>query len=177
MQITIASNAREIVSLQLSGQQLTVVAEIAAKSEVSCIDCLNDMIVAGFWDMTVSIYTSGGHQLQSISVGNDIMTRSILIAELEKELYLLCGLGDGSLLSYKVSRDGSVSEKKKIVIGTKPINLRCFQYVNAPFCWMNNGDSNSLTIFADTEASPTFLPPLIVRQSSIVRAESLCSLI
>ena len=52
--------------------------------------------------------------------------RSVLFARLEGVPYLLCGLGDGHLLSWRVEGQG-LAERKRLALGTKPVTLRTFK--------------------------------------------------
>lgn len=58
-------------------------------------------------------------------IGGEVMPRSVLCTSFEGTPYLLCGLGDGQLVNYRIEGNGLV-EKKKIALGTKPITLRTF---------------------------------------------------
>lgn len=49
---------------------------------------------------------------------------SVLLAKLEEEQYVLLGLGDGALLIYRVDNRWRLLDRKKLVLGTKPILLR-----------------------------------------------------
>jgi hypothetical protein len=51
---------------------------------------------------------------------------SVLFARLEGVTYLLCGLGDGHLLTWRVEGEG-LAERKKLALGTKPVTLRTFK--------------------------------------------------
>lgn len=55
------------------------------------------------------------------------LLRSVLLALFEGTPYLLCGLGDGTLLNYRIQEDHGLTEKKKLALGTKPISLRSFK--------------------------------------------------
>jgi hypothetical protein len=52
--------------------------------------------------------------------------RSVLFARFEGVTYLLCGLGDGHLLTWRVEGEG-LAERKKLALGTKPVTLRTFK--------------------------------------------------
>ena len=55
------------------------------------------------------------------------MPRSVLLATLDDKPYLLCGLGDGTLLSYCIEEGLNLADCKKLALGTKPITLREFR--------------------------------------------------
>lgn len=55
----------------------------------------------------------------------------------EETPYLMCGLGDGSLLYFIMDTTGQLKEKKKIILSTQPLTLfkhrsNVFAYVNQP---------------------------------------------
>ena len=57
----------------------------------------------------------------------EITPRSILTAKFEGTQYLLCALGDGSLFYFIVTAAGTLSDKKKVTLGTQPTVLRKFR--------------------------------------------------
>ena len=57
----------------------------------------------------------------------------MLLAALEGVPYLLCALGDGQLLNFRIDpASGALSERKKLALGTKPAELRAFRSRCAP---------------------------------------------
>lgn len=65
--------------------------------------------------------------LTTHELGGEVMPRSVLFANFDSKPYLLCGLGDGTLLSYRVAEDLGLADRKKLTLGTKPISLREFK--------------------------------------------------
>ncbi|NWQ68532.1 DDB1 protein, partial [Neopipo cinnamomea] len=58
----------------------------------------------------------------------EIIPRSILMTTFESSHYLLCALGDGALFYFGLSLDtGSLSDRKKVTLGTQPTVLRTFR--------------------------------------------------
>lgn len=55
------------------------------------------------------------------------------MAEFDGVRYVLCGLADGSLLSFKVRGDGKCYDRKQLTLGTKQIQLKSFRYHNEDF--------------------------------------------
>lgn len=52
----------------------------------------------------------------------------MLLAALEGVPYLLCALGDGQLLNFRIDpASGALSERKKLALGTKPAELCAFR--------------------------------------------------
>ena len=60
-------------------------------------------------------------------LGGEIIPRSILITKFEGTNYLLCALGDGSLFYFVVSSAGTLTDRKKVTLGTQPTVLRKFR--------------------------------------------------
>lgn len=66
----------------------------------------------------------------------EIIPRSLLICVLESSCYLLCALGDGSMFYFTLNlEDGTLSQKKKVTLGTQPTVLKTFRY----FCYFLKG--------------------------------------
>lgn len=53
---------------------------------------------------------------------------SVLFSIFEGVPYLLCGLGDGHLVTYRL-QDG-LTDMRKLALGTKPITLKSFRFVH-----------------------------------------------
>ncbi len=69
----------------------------------------------------------------------DIIPRSILMVMFGGIAYLLCALGDGTLLYYQLEpTSGRLSSSKKVVLGTKPVTLKTFK----------SSDSHVTNVFA-----------------------------
>ncbi len=66
-------------------------------------------------------------QFSSDYLSSDIIPRSILMAQFENTNYLLCALGDGSLIYFVMTSQG-LADKKKVTLGTQPTILRKFRY-------------------------------------------------
>uniref|UniRef100_A0AAQ6AII6 DNA damage-binding protein 1 n=1 Tax=Amphiprion ocellaris TaxID=80972 RepID=A0AAQ6AII6_AMPOC len=61
-------------------------------------------------------------------LGGEIIPRSILMTTFEGSYYLLCALGDGALFYFGLDlQTGSLSERKKVTLGTQPTVLRTFR--------------------------------------------------
>ena len=53
------------------------------------------------WDLTVRVVSVPSlAEAASVALGGEIIPRSLLFADFEGSPYLLCGLGDGTFLSY-----------------------------------------------------------------------------
>ena len=83
----------------------------------------------GLWtDITVRLVKLPSlEEITKEHLGGEIIPRSILITKFEGTNYLLCALGDGSLFYFVVSTAGTLTEKKKVTLGTQPTVLRKFR--------------------------------------------------
>ena len=130
--IAIALNSRHVVVLQLlEGGKLESKFQIAVEDEVSCLHCSDDILAVGLWNLSLVTFSmDDSHLIESISLAEEVMARSILVTQFEESHFLLCGLGDGSLISYRFDDAAKLQDRKKLIIGTKPITLRSFRYVH-----------------------------------------------
>jgi len=131
--VAIALNSRNLVILQiLESGNLRSKFTIAVPDEISCLDCSDDLLVVGLWNVSFILYSmTDSTEIEILSIGEEVMARSILLTQFEGSKFLLCGLGDGSLISYKFDDHAALQDRKKIIIGTKPISLRSFRYDNS----------------------------------------------
>lgn len=61
-------------------------------------------------------------------LGGEIIPRSILMAHFDLTSYLFTAIGDGSLFYYILDNEtGTLSEKKKVILGTQPTQLKIFK--------------------------------------------------
>lgn len=106
--------------------------------EVACLDLSvldetavrSDLLAVGVWtDISASIFRLPTLQpLNSEKLGGEIIPRSILMASFEGMNYLLCALGDGSMFYFTLNKhDGSLTDKKKVTLGTQPTTLKTFR--------------------------------------------------
>lgn len=87
-----------------------------------------EIVVVGTWSMKAILFSLPELKLlTSHELGGEVMPRSVLFANFDSKPYLLCGLGDGTLLSYRVAENLDLAERKKLTLGTKPISLREFK--------------------------------------------------
>jgi len=125
--IVAALSSKRVTVLQAEGNQLVTKAVLQSEDEISCVSCSKDLIAVGLWDMSVVIYsTTDFKMIDKTPLGEEVMARSVLFTNFQGYNFLLCGLGDGSLISYKIDK-ATLYDRKKLVIGTKPITLRSFR--------------------------------------------------
>nr|CCA20849.1 predicted protein putative [Albugo laibachii Nc14] len=83
----------------------------------------------GFWTSSSVCVLSlpSLDELSKETFDKDLLPRSVLCASFEDSDYLLIGLGDGSLVTCHLDREfGTLSERKRISLGTQPISLSAF---------------------------------------------------
>ena len=87
------------------------------------------LVAVGLWtDITVRLLKLPTfEEITKEALGGDIIPRSILMAQFEGTNYLLCALGDGSLFYFLMNTSGSLTDKKKVTLGTQPTVLRKFK--------------------------------------------------
>lgn len=86
----------------------------------------------GTWDMRVCVLALPSLAVVAEQPAKDVIPRSVLLANCDGCCYLLCGMGDGSLLTHSIdATTGSLADRKSVVLGTKPINLSFFTSMGA----------------------------------------------
>eukprot|EP00889_Picochlorum_renovo_P004265 jgi/Picre1/31295/NNA_006648.t1 len=127
--IAVALSSRQVHLFQCSEKGITEAFSVQLEEEISCIDCSEGLLAVGLWNMTVMTYSIPSfEEVEQISLAEDVMARSILVSDFDGSRYLLCGLGDGSLLSYNIDSRNETKDRRKLILGTKPVNLRSFRY-------------------------------------------------
>lgn len=93
----------------------------------------------GLWtDLTVRVL-----ELPSLTeavceqLGGDTMARSVLFTRFEQQAYLLVGLGDGNLISFRINMSNAFAlvDRKKVSLGTQPIFLTTFWTENTGYAF------------------------------------------
>lgn len=106
--------------------------------EVACLDISlldekssrTDLVAVGLWtDISVCVLSLPSLEILKIEkLGGEIIPRSILMTGFEGINYLLCALGDGSMFYFTMNKmDGTLSDKKKVTLGTQPTILKTFR--------------------------------------------------
>lgn len=90
----------------------------------------SDLVAVGLWtDISACVLRLPSLETLTIEkLGGEIIPRSILMTCFEGINYLLCALGDGSMFYFSLNGvDGTLSEKKKVTLGTQPTILKTFR--------------------------------------------------
>lgn len=92
------------------------------RSEVACVGLWTDISVR-----LLRLLPTGLEEISREYLGGEIIPRSVLLAKFERINYLLCALGDGTLFYFVLAANGSLTDKKKVTLGTQPTVLRKFR--------------------------------------------------
>lgn len=138
-QLAVALGGGNLVYLEIVEGALVEKAQTKLDAEISCVDITPsgsaeraDLIAVGTWSVQLILFSTPC--LRNITVealGGEIIPRSILLAQFEEVAYVLCGLGDGHFINYKLEAGGVLTDKKKLALGTKPITLRTLKVGDA----------------------------------------------
>ena len=147
-QLLLASG-RVLLLLVLDGRRLRLERQLTLDEEISCLDCTplggSSAVAASFvavcmWrDYTVRVLRASTLEEVSREKLGETVARSVLFAQFESDdasnasSYLMCGLGDGNLISFELApTNAALSGRKKLAIGTSGIELRAFQTKDGP---------------------------------------------
>ncbi|CAM0140049.1 unnamed protein product [Umbelopsis sp. WA50703] len=132
----ISTGEGTLIVLEYSTGKLVKQGLMKLDNEIACIhinqfplEYKDDVIVVGFWtSMRAQLLSARDFNvIATIELGGDIIPRSIVLTEFEKELFLLIALGDGQLFNFQVDPlTFQLSNQKKVSIGTQPLNLNTF---------------------------------------------------
>ncbi|CAH3106628.1 unnamed protein product [Pocillopora meandrina] len=128
----------ELYYLEIIAGNLNLISHTTLEHEVACLDITPtydsdtraQLVAVGLWtDISVRVLKLPGcEQLFVEMLGGEIIPRSILKTSFEGIHYLLCALGDGTLFYFTMDPNtGSLSERKKVTLGTQPTMLRTFK--------------------------------------------------
>eukprot|EP00004_Rigifila_ramosa_P012847 TRINITY_DN2819_c0_g1_i1.p1 TRINITY_DN2819_c0_g1~~TRINITY_DN2819_c0_g1_i1.p1 ORF type:complete len:1140 (+),score=324.51 TRINITY_DN2819_c0_g1_i1:3-3422(+) len=132
----VCASGSTLYFLQVLQNSIVMKKKAVLANEISCVSLhmteQGHLIGAvGFWREAsfslISFPTLDIFHTEHIS--GDFLCRSLLLHKFSEisPLYLLCALGDGTLLSYIVTEEGTLKEKRKATLGTQPLTLSVFQ--------------------------------------------------
>ncbi|KAL8139852.1 hypothetical protein V2J09_005873 [Rumex salicifolius] len=141
-QVLLATSGRNVVYLEIGDGTLTEVAHKQLDHEISCLDInpigensnKSQLAAVGMWtNISVRVFSLPELDLKTEEwLGGEIIPRSVLLCSFEGISYLLCALGDGHLLNFLLNTSaGTLSDRKKVSLGTQPITLRTFSSKNS----------------------------------------------
>ncbi|CAO3672742.1 unnamed protein product [Umbelopsis vinacea] len=125
-----------LIVLEFKGGKLVHSRSTKLENEIACIhinqfplEYDDDVIVVGYWtSMRTQVLSARDLSvISTVDLGGDIIPRSILLTEFEKDLFILVALGDGQLFNFQVDPlTLQLSNQKKVSIGTQPLTLNTF---------------------------------------------------
>jgi len=138
-QIAVVVGGKNLFYLEIEGDSFKTVAEKAMPHEISCLDISPvhgeraTFCAVGTWvDISLRLLQLPDFkELVLDALGGEVIPRSVLLCPMEGVPRLLCALGDGQLVTYVVAEDGTLSERKKVSLGTQPILLNSFHSKNS----------------------------------------------
>lgn len=134
----------KLIYMQTHESTFQNMAELEFPRDISCIDLalignldrlsgqrqltLDDnapspFITVGLWDdSTIFLYKLADNKLEKLNettVVRDVLSRSVLLTRMDRVIYLMVALGNGSLHYYQFNEQtGQLSEEKKATLGT-----------------------------------------------------------
>uniref|UniRef100_A0A1B6DPY2 DNA damage-binding protein 1 n=2 Tax=Clastoptera arizonana TaxID=38151 RepID=A0A1B6DPY2_9HEMI len=131
----------DLYYLEIGMETLILKGHITLPQEVACLDIsplqdesgFAEIVAVGLWtDISARILKVPTlEQICAEYLGGEIIPRSILLVTFEDVAYLLCAMGDGSLLYFIIDRfTGLLSDKRKMILGTQPTMLRKFKLLS-----------------------------------------------
>lgn len=132
----VCSSRSSLYYLEVINNELRLTNEIQMKHEISCLNISplikpkSKFCAVGLWkDISVQILSLPGLKLlHNEKLDGEIIPRSVLMAHFDLTSYLFTAIGDGSLLYYILDNEtGTLSEKKKVILGTQPTQLKIFR--------------------------------------------------
>nr|AVV64025.1 CPSF A subunit region family protein [Anisakis simplex] len=116
--------------------QIKLIASVECEYEVACVDISSvgtesesKLCALAYWtDMSVALRSLPDlKEIVREKCGGEMLARSLLISQMEGNVYLLVALGDGTLYYYRIDmKTGALTEPKKATLGTQPILLKKF---------------------------------------------------
>ncbi|KAF4521020.1 hypothetical protein B566_EDAN002515 [Ephemera danica] len=133
----LCATGSDLYYLEIGVNEIVQKGHTVMEHEVACLDATPleegnpkaQIVAVGLWtDISARILTLPLlEELNKEFLGGEIIPRSILMTCFDGSNYLLCALGDGSMFYFSLNKSsGSLSEKKKVTLGTQPTVLRTF---------------------------------------------------
>ena len=129
--------------VQVQSNKLALRGDCTLEFEVACIDLTPieegetraEIASIGLWtDISVRLLRIPSlEEITREMIGGEIIPRSILIAKFEGVNYLLCSLGDGSLIYYLFTPQGTLVDRRKV----KKISLFFYSSICSKPSWLS----------------------------------------
>jgi len=135
-QIVLATGGKQLYYLEIQNDKIVQKGNKQMDHEISCLNIrpvggsdTATFCAVGLWtDITIRILGLPDlTEFNKEALGGEIVPRSVLFATFSGTHYLLVGLGDGHLLNFQFDlKQGHISDRKKISLGTQAIMLKPF---------------------------------------------------
>jgi DNA damage-binding protein 1 len=115
-----------------------IILEFSADNEVSSVDIFLDhnrnqedrshlgiTIAVATWEGSVTIWNH--NDMSTISFSDEEMPRDVRIKQFGQNVYLFVGTGQGAVISFRLTPDGYLEDRKKVSVGREPVILRDYQ--------------------------------------------------
>ncbi|VDN05556.1 unnamed protein product [Thelazia callipaeda] len=133
-----------LIYLEATVNGISVITQVEGNFEISCLDISpigdassqSELCAIGYWtDLSVALLKLPFlKEVIREKIPGDMLSRSIMLSYMEKTLYLLVALGDGTVHYFHVDiEQGKLLEPKRATLGTQPTRLRKFQSRCSPF--------------------------------------------
>ncbi|KAI8809869.1 mono-functional DNA-alkylating methyl methanesulfonate N-term-domain-containing protein [Cladochytrium replicatum] len=154
-QVLLAVGRQEVYYFEIGSQNLNLVGKTTMEHDISCVDITPweadgeraSHVLVGLWtDISIRLLAIPTlEQVAKENLGGEILCRSVLTTAFEGIRYVFAALADGHLFSFVVNTSPSSSKveltsKKRVSLGSQPINLRRFR--------SNDGKTN---VFASSD--------------------------
>lgn len=125
--IIISVGSGKIIHFEIKNDKIKIKNQTKLEYEVSCMNLDKNLLAVGLWtDYSIRLLELKSlKQIYNESLKIETIPRSLLFVQLENINYLLCGIGDGNLFTFKLLNN-ELKEKKMINLGTKPVLLTKF---------------------------------------------------
>eukprot|EP00958_Prasinococcus_capsulatus_P013243 scaffold1343_cov369-Prasinococcus_capsulatus_cf.AAC.10 len=143
-QLLLATGGGTLVYLEIGEAKVQEVKHVQLEFEISCLNISSfvspttgqsGVAAVGLWtDHSCKILSLPSLEVMTHEkLGDDVnIPRSVLLCALEGVHYFLCALGDGHLYTFVIDpSSGTLSDRKKMSLGTQPISLSAFESKNA----------------------------------------------
>lgn len=142
-QLILAHGGNKLALFEVGSGSLELLKEVEFPNEISCLDVTplpslgagdgttstGPMLAVGTWATEVCLLSLP--DLETVHcepLGGDFIARSVLFSEFEGQPYLMCGMGNGDLVSFRLQREkGGLGERRRVSLGTQPLQLRPFR--------------------------------------------------
>lgn len=136
-QVLLATGSGHLIYLEVTeAGALEERAAVKMDCEIACLDITSlapgdgpsTLAAVGTWSLQLHLLSLPGlTPLRTEELGGEVIPRSVLMNSFDGSPYCLVGLGDGQLLTWRLDvASGGLSERKRVLLGTKPLLLKTF---------------------------------------------------